>query len=76
MFAIQGGGKLMLIKVSCEYCGNEDLIMSDCIVGFYCNKCDEDLTTSEIEIEEIKEMSNKIINIENVKTFDNRKSIR
>lgn len=45
--------KNMVVKVSCEYCSNEDLTMSDCIVGLYCNQCEEHITMAEVEIEEV-----------------------
>lgn len=53
----------MLVKVQCEYCGNENLIMSDIIHGFYCNQCDEDLTMAEVDIEELKEDGTDEVNV-------------
>lgn len=43
----------MIIKVSCEYCGNENLVISDIIDGFYCKQCEEHLSMAEVEIEEV-----------------------
>lgn len=45
----------MIIKVSCECCANEDLIISDSIIGFYCSCCDEHISMNNVDIEEIEE---------------------
>lgn len=55
----------MIVTISCEHCGNEDLVKSNAIVGYYCNKCDDEITMAEIETEELRLKCNYVMMIDN-----------
>lgn len=46
----------MLLKVKCEYCGNEELLKTDVIGTYYCDVCDDDIELGELEIEVIEDI--------------------
>lgn len=45
----------MLLKIRCEYCGNEKLEETNCDTMFYCSNCDDGISIHECEIDIIKE---------------------
>lgn len=45
----------MMLNVKCEYCGYDDLRVTDVTTVFYCPTCDERYNLNELDIEEVKE---------------------
>lgn len=48
----------MLLKIKCEYCGNEKLEKTNCDTMFYCSNCDDEISIHECDIDIIKEGMN------------------
>ena len=45
----------MLLKIECEYCGNEKLEETNCDTTFYCPDCDDEISIHECEVDIVKE---------------------